>query len=180
MRHAAKTGREDGFTLVDMLFVLGLIGVLSAIAFPRLLLARQSAGAASALGSLRSIASAELTFALTCGGGFYAPTLPDLGTPPPGSAEAFLSPGMTTGLTVTRSGYTVRLEATAYAGAPASCNGVAAGDASQAYKAGADPVVPDVPRYFAINANNQIWEDRASVFALMPEAGEPTSGHVLQ
>jgi type II secretory pathway pseudopilin PulG len=180
MRQGARLGRQEGFTLVDMLFVLGLIGVLSAIAFPRLLLARQSAGAASALGALRAISSAELTFALTCGGGFYAPSLPDLGTAPPGSPEAFLSPGMTTGVTVTRSGYTVRLEATPFPGAPASCNGVAAGDASQAYKAGADPVVPDVPRYFAINSNNQIWEDRTSLFALMPEVGEPANGHVLQ
>src|SRR5262245_13580147 len=171
--------REAGFTLIDLLFVLGLIGVLSAIAFPRLLLARQSAGAASALGSLRSISSAELTFGLTCGGGFYAPSLPDLGTPPPGSPAAFLSPGMTTGASVTRSGYMVRLEGTPFPTAPASCNGLAAGVASQAYKAGADPLLPDVPRYFAINSNNQIWEDRSSLFAAMPEVGEPAGGHVL-
>src|SRR5262249_1291337 len=75
----------ESFLPVDWSFVHGALGVRSAIAFPRLLLACQSAGAASALGSLRSISSAELTFALTCGGGFYAPSLPDLGTPPPGS-----------------------------------------------------------------------------------------------
>src|SRR6476469_6238526 len=153
-----KSRREEGFTLIDMLFVLGLIGIISAIAFPRLLLARQSAGAASALGSLRAISSAELTFALTCGGGFYAPTLPDLGAAPPGSPEAFLSPGMTTGTSVTRSGYTVRLQGVAFPQAPPSCNGLGPGEASQAYRAAADPVVPDVPRYFAINSNNQIWE----------------------
>ncbi|HEY7188090.1 MAG TPA: type II secretion system protein [Vicinamibacterales bacterium] len=175
-----KSRREEGFTLIDMLFVMGLIGVLSAIAFPRLLLARQSAGAASALGSLRAISSAELTFALTCGGGFYAPTLPDLGMAPVGSPEAFLSPGMTTGTSVTRSGYTVRLEGAPFPQAPPSCNGLGAGEASQAYKAAADPVVPDVPRYFAINSNNQIWEDRSSLWAAMPEVGEPASGHVLQ
>jgi type II secretory pathway pseudopilin PulG len=180
MRQTATLRREGGFTLIDLLFVMGLIGVISAIAFPRLLLARQSAGAASALGSLRAISSAELTFALTCGGGFYAPSLPDLGTPPPGSPEAFLSPGMTTGASVTRSGYVVRLEGTPFPQAPPSCNGLGAGEASQAYKAAADPVVPDVPRYFAINSNNQIWEDRNSLWAAMPEVGEPAAGHVLQ
>src|SRR5204862_1927250 len=121
-----------GFALVDLLFVCGIIGVLAIIAMPRLLLAKQSAGAAAAIGSLRAINSAELTFALTCGGGFYAPSLPDLGTPPPGSPEAFLSPGMTTGASVTRSGYVIRLEGTPFPHSPASCNGVAAGHAHQA------------------------------------------------
>src|SRR5690348_13844698 len=153
MRARNRLSGAHGFTLVDMLFVIGLIGVLSAIAFPRLLLARQTAGAASALGSLRAISSAELTFALTCGAGFYAPTLPALGTPPPGSTEAFITSGLAMANSVTRSGYTIQLTGTAFAGAPDTCNGLGAGVASQGYKAGADPVVPDVPRYFAINSS---------------------------
>src|SRR5262245_41424157 len=91
------TTRDDrGFALVDLLFVCGVIGVLSAIAMPRLLLAKQLAGAASAIGSLRTINSSELTFALTCGGGFYAPDLTTLGTPPAGSNEGYISPGLAT------------------------------------------------------------------------------------
>jgi hypothetical protein len=117
---------------------------------------------------------------LTCGGGFYAPSLPDLGTPPPGSPEPFLSPNLTSGASVTRSGYLFQLEGTPFPGAPPTCNGLGAGEASQAYKAGADPVVPDVPRYFAINAAAQIWEERSSIYAAMPEDGEPAIGHVLQ
>src|ERR1700740_1926584 len=148
--------QQHGFTLVDMLFVLGLIGVLSAIAFPRLLMARQTAGAASAGGSLPALLSAALAYALTCGGGFYAPSLPDLGTPPPGSPEAYLSPNLTSGATVTRSGYLIQLSGTPFAAAPPTCNGLGAGESSSSYKAGADPLVPDVARYFAINSAGQI------------------------
>ena len=76
---------EQGFTLLDLLFVCGLIGVLSIIALPKLLMAKQAANAASAISSMRAITSAQLTFALTCGGGFYAPDLVTLGdfTQPP-------------------------------------------------------------------------------------------------
>src|ERR1700692_889240 len=76
--------KTDGFALIDLIFTMGIIGVLCSIALPRLLLARQAAGAASAIGSMRAINSAQLTFALTCGGGFYAPSLTTLGTLPVG------------------------------------------------------------------------------------------------
>src|SRR5438105_10166601 len=75
---------EQGFTLLDMLFVCGLISVLCIMALPRMLMAKQAAYAASAIASMRTINSSQLTFALTCGGGFYAPKLTTLGTPPPG------------------------------------------------------------------------------------------------
>ena len=70
-----KAGKAQGFALIDLIFVCGIIGLLCGIALPRLLLARQAAGSASAIGPMRAINSAELTFALTCGGGFYAPNL---------------------------------------------------------------------------------------------------------
>jgi type II secretory pathway pseudopilin PulG len=177
---ASRLAQPRGFALVDLIFVCGIIGILAIIAMPRLLLAKQSAGAASAIGSLRAINSSELTFALTCGGGFYAPTLTSLGTPPPGSPEAFISPGLTTGDKVIRAGYMIQVAATPFAGAPASCNGVAAGAAGQAFKAGADPTDAGNPRFFATNANGQIFEDVASLFAAMPEVGEPAVGRPLK
>src|SRR5882762_1533031 len=87
--------RDAGFTLIDMLFVVGLIGVLASIAIPGMMKARGAAQAASALGTLRLINSAELSFAITCGLGFYAPDLPTLGIPPPGATDAFLADEMT-------------------------------------------------------------------------------------
>jgi type II secretory pathway pseudopilin PulG len=173
--------KANGFALIDLIFVIGIITILASIATPRLLAARQSAGAASAIGSLRAINSAQLTFALTCGGGFYAPDLPTLGVAPPASPEAFLSQNLTLGNIVTRGGYVIRLSATPYASAPASCNGLAAGLGGQAFRAGGDPADPNEnSRYFATNANAQLWEDTSSMFATMPEVGDPAAGHVLR
>jgi type IV pilus assembly protein PilA len=169
-----------GFALIDLIFVCGIIGVLASIALPRLLLAKQSAGAASAIGSMRAINSAELTFALTCGGGFYAPNLTTLGAAPPGSNEGFISASLGTADTITRSGYIIQLEATPFAAAPASCNGLGLGLAGQAFKAGADPAEPTNMRFFATNANAQIFEDVTSLFPAMPEVGDPVAGHLLR
>lgn len=172
--------KADGFALIDLLFVCGLMGILSSIAAPRLLMAKQSAGAASAIGSLRTIHSAQLTFALTCGGGFYAPNLTSLGRPPANSPEAFITPNLSTANSVTRSGYTIEVAGTAYQGAPPTCNGLAAGEAAQAYKASADPTDSDNFRYFATNVNGTIFEHTASLSSRMPEVGEPTVGQLLR
>lgn len=172
--------KADGFALIDLLFVCGIIGLLSSIAVPRLLLASQAAGSASAIGSMRTLNSAELTYALTCGSGFYAPKLTILGTPPPGSNEPFVSPGLGNADTVTRSGYVIQLAAAAYAGAPAGCNGLGAGEAGRGFKAGADPNEPGNVRFFATNAGGVIYEDVASMFAAIGEVGDPPSGHPLR
>lgn len=172
--------KAAGFALIDVIFVCGIIGIIAAIALPRLVQAKQAAGAASALGSMRAISSAELTFALTCGSGFYAPDLPTLGTAPPGSNEAFITPSLSGADTIMKSGYVLRLQASAFDGAPASCNGLAVGSAAQGFRAGADPTEAGNPRYFAINASGYIFEDSSSLFDAMPEVGEPAAGHPLR
>jgi type II secretory pathway pseudopilin PulG len=170
----------SGFALIDLLFVCGIIGVLAGMAVPRFLLAKQAAGAASAIGSMRAINSAELTYALTCGGGFYAPSLTALGALPPGSRVAFIDPTLGSADIVTHSSYIVQLTAEPFAAAPVSCNGIAAGAGGQAFRAAADPNEPNNTRFFATNANAQIFEDTSTLFASMPEVGAPPSGHVLK
>jgi type II secretory pathway pseudopilin PulG len=173
--------KTNGFALIDLIFTMGIIGVLCSIALPRLLLARQAAGAASAIGSMRAINSAQLTFALTCGGGFYAPSLTRLGTLPLGSRSAFLSPNLTSADTITNSSYTIQMSATAFPGAPGSCNGLGGGAAGAGFKASADPQdTNNNLRYFATNANAMIFEDVSTLSATMPEVGSPPSGHVLK
>ncbi len=172
-----RADKAHGFALIDLIFVCGIIGLLCGIALPRLLLVRQSASAASAVGSMRAINSGELTYALTCGSGFYAPKLTTLGVPPPGTQTAYLTVGLTEADTITKSGYIITLSGTPYASSPPTCNGLGVGEAAQAFKAGADPTEPTNPRFFATNANGTIFEDVNSMFAGMPEIGQPASGH---
>jgi type IV pilus assembly protein PilA len=174
--------QAHGFALIDLIFVCGIIGLLASMATPRLLLAKAAAGSASAIGSMRAINSAELSYALSCGNGFYAPNLTTLGTAPPGSNEAFIGAGLGTADIVNKSGYTFQLEATAFAGAPAACNGLGAGMAGQGFRAAADPAAAGIgnPRFFSTNSTGTIFEDVASLWAVMPEVGEPASGHPIR
>jgi type II secretory pathway pseudopilin PulG len=176
----AMIRKSEGFFLIDLIFVCGIIGVLSAAALPRLLKAKQAASAASAIGSLRTVSSSELTYALSCGGGFYAPTFPILGTPPVGATDGFISPDMSGAVSFVKSDYLMQLDGAPYAGAPASCNGVAPGQAARGYAAAADPMEPANLRYFAINSDSIIYEDNASLWTTMPEIGAPPSGIPLK
>jgi type II secretory pathway pseudopilin PulG len=175
-----KDTRAHGFALIDLIFVCGIIGLLCGIALPRLLQARQSAGAASAIGSLRAINSGQLTYALTCGSGFYSPSLTRLGIPPPGSHEPYLSPNLTLSDNVIKSNYTITVAAAGFAGAPPTCNGLGGGQSSQGFRAAADPVEPTNVRFFASNANGIIWENTTSLLSVIPEVGEPAAGHPLR
>lgn len=171
--------KAHGFALIDLLFTIGIIGVLTTIALPRLAAARQSAGVSSAIATLRLINSAQVTYAITCGSGFYAPNLSTLGIAPPGSNQPFIAAEIATADIVSKSSYTFEVSGTSYALAPASCNGLAAGLAAQAYKVRADPTEANNPRFFATNASGTIYEDTASLWAAMPEAAVPPSGHPI-
>src|SRR5213593_1215276 len=174
--HSTKLRAAREFALLDLIFVCGIIGILSAVSLPHLLLAKQAANASAAIASMRAISSAQLTFALTCGGGFYAPNLTTLGTAPVGSREPFITGGLGDADAVTKSGYLIKVDATAYAGAPGSCNGLGPGEAGQGFKASADAVEPDNYRFFGVNSEALIYEHTSTLFAAMPEVGEPAAG----
>ena len=70
--------REKGFSLIELLIVVAIILIIAAIAIPNLLRSRMAANEASAVGSIRTINTAEVTFESTYDDG-YANVLPLLG-----------------------------------------------------------------------------------------------------
>jgi len=76
--------KPDGFSLIELLIVVAIILIIAAIAIPNFMRSRIAANQASAVGSLRTLNTAEFTYASTYNKGFSA-TLGYLGPPASGS-----------------------------------------------------------------------------------------------
>ncbi|HEV2615680.1 MAG TPA: prepilin-type N-terminal cleavage/methylation domain-containing protein [Candidatus Acidoferrales bacterium] len=157
--------KQKGFSLIELLIVVAIILIIAAIAIPNLLRSKMAANEASAVGSLRTILTANVTFNSTYGVGF-ANNLGVLGSPNPPPAVAtcaaseLLDPVLSAAITAgtAKSGYFFT-----YAGATAFTGVLPAGCAAgwQTFDVSGVPAVPGTTgqRTFCIDQTGVIRDD---------------------
>jgi type IV pilus assembly protein PilA len=100
--------KQKGFSLIELLIVVAIILIIAAIAIPNLLRARMAANQSSAVGSVRTLTTSNITYSSTWGNGF-SPNLATLGGAAGGNAtcQAALLVDNVLAATGQKSGYNI-------------------------------------------------------------------------
>ena len=88
--------KQKGFSLIELLIVVAIILIIAAIAIPNLLRARMAANESSAVASVRTVTTGEITYQTAYPTVGYAPALVNLG----GALGAACVPSSTTGCVI--------------------------------------------------------------------------------
>jgi len=120
MRRTKKHRSQTGFSLIELLIVVGIILVIAAIAIPELMNARMSANEAAAVTNIRTIVTSELAYSVEYNIGFST-GLGQLGGTgmAPSSANALLIDSVLAAGTKTGYTYLYAVTATDAGGFPA-------------------------------------------------------------
>jgi len=144
---------SQGFSLIELLIVVAIILIIAAIAIPNLLKSKMAANQASAVASLRTLNTSEITYSATYNVGFTS-SLAQLGPPASGSATSAAAGMIDSVLAAgTKSGYSF-----IYA-ASAAVNGVTSN-----YTINANPITPGTTgqNYYYTDATNVIRQNNSA------------------